>query len=560
MSAEIPVPTPSTELVYIAKADGRSSVRANSMDSADSAFGPKPDISTFTQLERMQMKPERLHGDLVSALWEMKHDHSLGDDLQVICSHGTYMRTNEYLAHRTKPDHPYHDFTHDEIREDYNTSGGEKRDKYHGDNFGNVQLILDGLDMRIHDASSGEAFRMEMKEWANMEGTLEQKLEACPLLERYIIQSAIVMHTGWAFGNQRYDQTWVHTDPDRRLKSLTVAYNLVDTLVRFSGGIDPTKVKAEPLSRTDITALRQRNITELTRTNITTMWDRTMQVKMDLRAMTEDEKLFENRYMRALTSEDPEVGSPETRKTPQEARKFLKQVKTRFNRIANPQLAAAWGIQNEWRAGQLRNPNRRIARYEPGQEVGVRRKSKTEDGVTYDPRLAPLQALTESDVDNNLSAAAIMATYITDAMIPDKETVPNLQGFIDVVSNVLLHTERNGFLNGTNTNLEELSQVMHDVWAKIALWRDGETYCLQNRDGQLQCYRDLPEDEKQYDRIAVSQALKPMLAGMLHVADTMGFEIRVDADVATLVSDYRRRIVGFHKDAQPLSRRKKKVA
>jgi RyR domain len=76
-------------------------------------------------------------------------------------------------------------------------------------------------------------------------------------------------------------------------------------------------------------------------------------------------------------------------------------------------------------------------------------------------------------------------------------------------------------LAGLKPLLEDLARNAHEIWAQKRL-QDGWTYGAQRDDVKrthpsLVPYEQLPESEKEYDRVLVNETLKTILALGYHI-------------------------------------------
>lgn len=537
----------SPELLYYAQSGPQESrVRGRSMDSIYGAAYEKPESAAAEE--------DRIHRALGTLVEEMIEGNGIGRQIELQCSHGTYLNTRAVINEKGGSDPK--EFTLDEIAANYAAFPADMRDEYEGDNFANVLLTADNLDRRMSDIRGGAHFRGEMKRWRETPGTIIDKLNACPQVEQLIWETAVVIHTGWSFGHGDYKNTWANTTPDNRLKSFTVAASMVDAMVTATDRRNVRSETVHALSRNDIISLRNRNINRIVATNITDLWDRMLNVRFDLRPRGEQEEQLRDITLQALVSAETHAGDtpPLTEK---DARKRLNSRIFAVNGHATALDAAAHAVHRDWSITQLKT-GRRARRYKEGETAG--RRTKLPDGIVTDPRIILPHLLTKPDLNNNRSAAAIMATYITDVMIPDRGLTPDVQTFVDTVSDVILHARDHGVQDGTNRNLETLSRVMHGMWGKIAHWREGRTACIQNRRDQQRLYSDLPHtpqyDEQQYDRIAVVSSLKPMLAALLGVCERQGYDVTVKPDLQEELAEFSARI----RPEKPRKPRTKKAA
>lgn len=531
MSAERPIPAVLTQV-------------RPSQDSIYAAAYEKPDA----------IETERIHRKLGQLITDMIDETGYGRDIELLCSHGTYLNTRAVLQEVTGSSPK--EFTPDEIIQHYRAFDPETKDEYEGDNFANVLLTADNLDRRMSNPDHGQSFRNEMRRWLKTQGTIVDKLHACPAVEQLIWETAVVIHTGWSFGHANYKDTWANTSPNNRLKSITVAASMVDAMIYATAESPASRPSVLPLSRQDIIALRHRNMKRIETTSITDIWDTMLNVRFDLRPRGEAEEQLRDVTLNALISTDTHAGDsiPLTRK---EAEKRVRQRIFAVNGHATALDVAAHTVHRDWSLSQLQS-GRLTRRYGDGETAGKR--TKTPEGIVTDPRIILPHLLTKTDLNNNRSAAAIMATYITDVLIPDRGMNPDIQKFTDTLSDIILHVRNHGVRNNQNSNLETLSRVMHGMWGKIAHWREGRTACIQNRREQQRLYSDLPHtqeyDEQQYDRIAVVSSLKPMLAALLHVCERQGYTLTIKPEVRTEIAEFSARI----RPEKVRKERKKKAA
>jgi hypothetical protein len=477
------------------------------------------------------------HDRLTQLVDSLRNSEAIALSFEGVISHGAWRKTKDYFDN-TGPGKTVFSlrdelYTTKSILAEY----AEQSEFDQGNNLGNVLTTANALDRALHDPERQRAIVREVAAWGKSTSSLDQKLNSFPGIGQVIWEAAVILHSGYSFGRNNPESTWVHTTSVNRAKSYVVAAALVNNLIHYATGQE-TGIEAAKNVRLP-TFHEIRKLADFDKpltpyyTEMSLLWDSVM-TRVRFRHDINPYKALILGYRDVLMSSDPLVSQGQRPMTSEEATQYIIRRVQDYASLTSVDLAGLQAHQS-WQAGQTSQ----VVRYRPGQLFSSRDTQKAGgQDVKVDPRNTHFVFLAPGDILNNVRAAyALFFIGQSRVMSTLKEgKLPSgREGFNVFLQAMLFDYQVHGSMYSGNPMLEGFASVVHDPWMTATLMREGIIEARNHRYDQIQLYRDLDNATQSWDRIAVCSALPPFIAGVMKHLENEGNQRLMVPEISPLL-------------------------